>query len=153
MFSPQFPKIIQIMIAALSITVSGCVSTKMYPACNVKCLPEEEREQSCQLLESDFLDASKVGNAESIFEDTKVVHVDGNLIVIAATNGGHAALEKNWQSFACPAPLAPVSHAAGRNYALCLSNAQRWLDIMRTQPMGNLVSDKAFRQVCLNSTN
>jgi hypothetical protein len=71
------------------------------------------------------------------------------LVVISSSEEGHASLERNWIAYACPTHQGAITEDERKRYALCVSNAKRWLHIVRTRPARELAFDPTYKQVCL----
>lgn len=155
-----------LVFSFLALTLTACIkpneppismpsqkelSIKYYPVCNIRCSVGATPDEVCKIPDGHFSAIRTILHSGNADDQGQFLHHSGAIAIVSATDLGHDILRRAWVPFACPAPPYPMTAPQGRDYALCLSNAERWATLLQEKGTSEMAFDSNFRRVCLNN--
>ncbi len=132
---------------------SCAVSPRVYPLCNMRCLPDGTcgTDHGVSAQEVDALTAALL--AEHPFSRADRVAVTSGYALLMTSDATDANLRRGWGAAACFTPLSPSDNAKYVRFQQCLQGMPKWVQFTAPTSAQDLLLDPDFRKVCMGSTS
>lgn len=141
------------IIAVAVLTMVGCapLAPRIFPLCNMRCLPDGTCGADQAVTASEVDAMNKKILEQHPFARVDIVSITSAYSLQMISNANDAELRKSWIASACFTPIAPSDNGKYARLQQCLDNMPRWIQYSTPDKAKDLVIDPAFRQTCLGA--